>query len=159
MPILTSDNLATRARQARFAIDRCTTPPTSIGELKTRIVARPNPSGTAAAAYVFGPVARSGWVTSYGPHFALGVADYESGSSFASIGSEGLRTIEQTLVDLLKEFPVESGHDVVFATIPATGEMWQAGLKADYQLRECHARARRAALSEGLRHVWYARGV
>lgn len=29
------------------------------------------------------------------------------------------------------------------------GETWPAGLKADYQLRECRAKSRRTALTEG----------
>jgi hypothetical protein len=85
------------------------------------------------------------------------VSDHEAYSSLTSLGSAGLRSIEQVLAGLLEEFPVTAGFDIVFATIPAAAEAWPAGLRADYYLRECHARARRTALDEGLRHVWYLR--
>ncbi len=157
MPILTADKLATRARQARFAIDHCTAAPASIEELKSRIAARPIVDGKRAAAYVFGPVESPIGATSYGPHFALGVTDHETPTTFSLHGPFELRSIEDVLADLLEEYPPTAGYDVILANIPATGEMWPAGLKTDYELRECQARARRIALAEGLRHVWYAR--
>jgi hypothetical protein len=157
MPILTADNLATRSRQARFAIDHCTAPPASVEELHARVSSRLKSDGVRAAAYIFGPVAHPLRATSYGPHFAIGVTDHETYSSFASLGTAGLRSIEQVLTDLQEEFPATAGFDIVFATIPMAAEMWPGGLKADYHLRECHAKARRTALAEGLRHVWYVR--
>jgi len=157
MPILTADNLATRSRQARFAIDRCTAPPASVEELQHRIASRLKSDAARAVAFVFGPVTHPLRATKYGPHFAVGVNDHEAFSAFASLGSAGLRSIEQVLADLLKEFPAEAGHDIVFATIPMAAEIWPAGLKADSHLRDCHAKARQTARQEGLRHVWYAR--
>ena len=68
-----------------------------------------------------------------------------------------MRPIEQVFASLLEQFPASAGYDVVLATIPDQGEMWLAGLKVDYELRECHAKGRRTALAEGLRHVWYVR--
>ena len=157
MPILTADNLATRSRQARFAIDHCTAPPTSIEELHARFASRPKSDGVRAVAWIYGRVAHKLRSTSYGPHFSVGVSDHEAYSSLTSLGSAGLRSIEQVLASLLEEFPVTAGFDIVFATIPMAAEAWPAGLKADYHLRECHAKARRTALAEGLRHVWYVR--
>ncbi len=157
MPILTAVNLATRSRQARFAIDRCTAPPASVEELRHRIAARLKPGAARAVAYVFGPVTKPLRATAYGPHFVLGVNDHEGYGAFASLGSAGLRSIEQVLTRLLEEFPAEAGYDVVFATIPMDGDTWRAGLKADSDLRECHAKARQTARQERLRHVWYAR--
>jgi len=157
MPILTADNLATRSRQARFAIDRCTAPPESVEELNARIASRSNSDATRAVAWIFGPVVHPLRVTSYGPHFSVGVSDHETYCSFASLGSGGLRSIEQVLAGLQEEFPATRGFDIVFAMVPMTGDSWPAGLKADYELRECHARARRTAHHEGLRHVWYVR--
>jgi hypothetical protein len=157
MPILTTETLATRSRQARFAIDHCTTPPTSIEELKSRIAARPRAGGMQAVAYVYGPNARHLNATDYDPHFAVGVTDHEVAATYSLHGSVELETIEQSLAELLEKYPATAGYDVVLSTIPTTGEMWPAGLKADYELRECHAKARRAALAKGLRHVWYAR--
>ena len=158
MPILTADVLATRSRQARFAIDHCTAAPTSVEELHGRIAARPKGAGVRAVAYVYGPVVPERRATAYGPHFAVGVTDHETFNSLVSVGSSGLRSIEQVLGSLLAEFPTESGYDIVLTTIPVDGETWPAGLKADYQLRECYAKSRRTALAEGLRQVWYARG-
>jgi hypothetical protein len=157
MPILTADNLATRSRQARFAIDHCTAPPASVEELQVRIGSRPKSDGVRAIAWIFGPVEHPLRATSYGPHFSVGVSDHETYSSFASLGSGGLRSIEQVLAGIQEEFPATAGFDIVFATIPMAGETWPAGLKADCYLRECHARARQTARDEGLRHVWYAR--
>ena len=157
MPILTPDVLATRSRQARFAIDHCTAAPTSVEELRGRIAARPTGAGVRAVAYVYGPVAPQLRATAYGPHFAVGVTDHETFNSLASLGSDGLRSIEQVLESLLTEFPAESGFDIVLTTIPADGETWLAGLKADFQLRECHAKARQTALAEGRRQFWYVR--
>ena len=157
MPIITAVNLPTRSRQARFAIDRCTAPPASVEELRLRIASRPKSDAARAAAYVFGPVTHPLRATTYGPHFVLGVNDHEAYSAFASLGSAGLRSIEQVLTSLLEEYPAGAGYDVVFATIPMTGETWLAGLKADSDLRECHAKARQTARHERLRHVWYAR--
>lgn len=157
MPILTADNLPTRSRQARFAIDHCTAAPVSVEELRGRISARPKGAGVRAVAYVYGPVAPQLTATAYGPHFAVGVTDHETFNSLASLGTGGLRSIEQVLEGLLTEFPAESGFDIVLTTIPVDGETWPAGLKADYQLRECHAKARRTALAEGRRQFWYAR--
>jgi hypothetical protein len=157
MPILTAHKLATRSRQARFAIDHCTAPPTSVTELRARIAARPKSEVARAVVYIFGPVSQQNRATSYGPHFAVGVTDHENLKSFSSQGPIDLRTIEEVLAGILEEFPSTAGHDVVLTTIPATGEMWAAGLKADYDLRECHAKARRIAQAEGLKHVWYVR--
>ena len=157
MPILTADNLETRSRQARFAIDGCTAPPASTTELQARKVARVKPDAVRAVAFIFGPVAHPQRASSYGPHFSMGVSDDVAIRSFASLGSEGLRSIEQILADLREEFPATAGFDIVFVTIPAAGETWPAALKSDGHLRECHARARRTAIGEGLRHVWYVR--
>jgi hypothetical protein len=157
MPILTADNLETRSRQARVAIDGCTVLPASTEELRVRKASRVKPDAVRAVAFIYGPVAHALRATSYGPHFALGVSDDEAYSSFASLGSAGLRSIEQILTDLQEEFPATAGFDIVFTTIPAAGETWPAGLKSDGHLRECHAKARQTARDEGLRHVWYAR--
>ncbi len=157
MPILTAVNLPTRSRQARFAIDRCTAPPASAEELRHRIALRRKPDAARAVAYVFGAVTQPLRATAYGPHFSVGVNDHESFSAFASLGSAGLRSIEQVLGSLLQEFPAEAGYDIVFATIPMAGDTWRAGLKTDSDLRECHAKARQTARQERLRHVWYAR--
>src|SRR5436190_10530010 len=157
MPILTADNLETRSRQARLAIDGCHSPPASTEELRARKASRVKPDAVRAVAFIFGPVALAQRATSYGPHFALGVSDDVAISSFASLGSTGLRLIEQILADLQEEFPATAGFDIVFVTIPAAGETWPAALKSDGHLRECHARARRTAIGEGLRHVWYVR--
>jgi hypothetical protein len=156
MPILTADNLATRSRQARFAIDRCTEPPASVEDLRLRIASRLKSDAARAVAFVFGPVAHPLRATTYGPHFAVGVNDHEAYSAFASLGSAGLRSIEQILTDLQEEFPATDGFDIVFVMIPVAGETWPAGLKSDGHLRECHAKARQTARHEGLRHVWYA---
>jgi hypothetical protein len=156
MPIVTTETLATRSRQVRFAIDHCTAPPITIEELKSRIAARPRADGVRAVAYVYGPNARHQNAPDYAPHFALGVTDHES-PTLSLNGPFELQSIERVLAELLDEFPATAGYDVVLTTIPMTGETWPAGLKADYELRECHAKARQTALAEGLRHVWYAR--
>jgi hypothetical protein len=158
MPILSTANLATRSRQARFAIDHCTAAPKSAAELHARIAARPKADGTRAVAYVYGPVQAPLRATSYGPLFAVGVTDHEAAPSVSLVGTVGLRSIEQVLGGLLGEFPATFGYDVVLATIPTAGETWPAGLKADCQLRECHAKAGQTARAEGLKRVWYARG-
>lgn len=157
MPILTANNLETRSRRARLAIDGCHFPPTSIQELRARKASRVKPGAVRAVALIYGPVADSQRATSFGPHFALGVSDDVAYSSFASLGSADLRSIEQILTDLQTKFPATAGFDIVFATIPAAGETWPAALKSDGHLRECHAKARRTAIEEGLRHVWYVR--
>lgn len=74
--------------------------------------------------------------------------------AFASLGSAGLRSIEQVLTTLLDEFAPGAGYDIVFATIPIAGETWLAALRSDSHLRECHAKARQTARHERLRHVW-----
>ena len=158
MPILTADNLTLRAWQARSAIDACDTPPATIDDLKSRIAARPKSDGKRAVAFVLGPVKETRRATAYGPHFVMGVTDHEHQPEFSPRKSGELRTIESVLSRLLNEFPVDAGFDIVLATIPMIGDSWDAGLKGDFHLRECHAKARRTALAEGLRHVWYLKG-
>src|SRR5436190_21312900 len=104
MPFLTADNLETRSRQARLAIDGRRSPPTSTEELRARKTSRVKPNAVRAVAFIYGPVADSQRATSYGPHFAMGVSDDEAYGPFASLGSTGLRSIEQILTDLQAEF-------------------------------------------------------
>ncbi|MBI3861676.1 MAG: hypothetical protein HY290_07250 [Planctomycetia bacterium] len=141
----------------RLAIDNCTVSPKAPAELQARIASRPKSDGMRAVAFVYGPVLEPRRASAYGPHFSMGVTDYVTEKSFSEPVPVGVRTIEDVAADLLHRFPPNAGFEIVLATVPIAGESWPAGLKADYHLRECHAKARRTALAEGLRHVWHVR--